>query len=90
MRVSHLSCKSCQLQIGVFVVSQYEYFEEEKSLMIVGNPFFAVGILHQGSYLIQISKLAFILLSTLRQNFKEKRTFQSANMMFGCEEQVQS
>ena len=90
MRVSHLRCKSCQLQIGVFVVSQYEYFEEEKSLMIVGNPFFAVGILHQGSYLIQISKLAFILLSTLRQNFKEKRTFQSANMMFGCEEQVQS
>ena len=58
-------------------------------IVVNSNPSLAVGILHQVSYLIQISKLAFILLSTLRQNFKEERTFQSANMMFGCEELVQ-
>ena len=69
-------------------VSKYEYFSKKVNNIIVinSNPSLAVGILHQGSYLIQISKLAFILLSTLRQNFKEERTFQSANMMFGCEE----
>ena len=93
MRVSHLrsqDAKAASYRLVYFLFLSMSILKKKKSLMIVSNPFFAVGILHQGSYLIQISKLAFILLSTLRQNFKEKRTFQSANMMFGCEEQVQS
>ena len=93
MRVSHLrsqDAKAARYRLVYFLFLSMSLLKKKKSFMIVSNPFFAVGILHQGSYLIQISKLAFILLSTLRQNFKEKRTFQSANMMFGCEEQVQS